>query len=53
MVNETQYYWTGRYKTNENTKLFSGFNKKGENLDLLIERQDNVTTRIECTIVIE
>jgi hypothetical protein len=50
-VNETQYYWTGRYKANGNTKLFSGFNKKGESLDLLIQRQDNRTTRIECTIV--
>jgi len=50
-VNETQYYWTGRYKMNESTKLFSGFNKKGESLDLLIQRQVNGTTRIECTIV--
>jgi len=51
VVNETKYYWKGRYKTNENTKLFSGFNKKGESLDLLIQRQDNGTTRIKCTIV--
>lgn len=50
-VNETQYYWSGRYKKSENTELFSGFNKKGESLDLLIQKQNNGTTKIECTIV--
>ena len=50
-VDETQYYWIGKHKRNANNNLFSGYNKKGESLDLLLQRLDNGITRIECTIV--
>jgi hypothetical protein len=49
--NETQYYWPGKYKKDKHTKLFAGVNKKGDALDLLIQRQGNGTTKIDCTIV--
>lgn len=50
-VDETQYYWTGKHKRNEDTQLISGFNKKGESLDLLIQKQVDGTIRVKCTIV--
>ncbi len=50
-VDETQYYWAGKYKRNEKNNLFSGYNKKGESLDLLLQRLENSMTRIICTIV--
>ncbi len=42
---------TGIYKKNNNTQLYSGANDVEECLDLLIQRNDNGTTRIECIIV--
>ena len=50
-VERTQYYWIGRHEKSENNELYSGSNEIGESLDLLIERKDNESTRIECSIV--
>jgi hypothetical protein len=50
-VDETQFYWTGKNKKNEMNRLYSGSNEKGESLDLLLQRQNNGTARIECSIV--
>ncbi len=50
-VLETQFYWTGKNKKNETNRLYSGSNEKGESLDLLLQRQNNGLTTIECSIV--
>ncbi|MBT2557429.1 hypothetical protein J7E24_06500 [Hymenobacter sp. ISL-91] len=50
-VLETQFYWTGKNKKNKTNRLYSGSNEKGESLDLLLQRQNNGLTIIECSIV--
>jgi hypothetical protein len=52
-VNETQYYWSGRFKRNSSNQLFSGSNEVGEGLDLLLEKSENQDgqTRVVCSIV--
>lgn len=50
-VDETQFYWSGKNTKSEANQLYSGANEKGESLDLLLEKQGNRMTRIECTIV--
>ena len=50
-VGETQYYWTGKNKKNDMNQLYSGSNKKGESLDLMIQSFGVNSHRIECSIV--
>jgi hypothetical protein len=51
-VDELQYYGAGFKKNSNTTKLYSGSKENGESLDLSIEKVDNLTTRIECSIII-
>lgn len=50
-VDKTQFYWLGKNKKEETNELYSGSNQKGESLDLMIQRQGNESTQIECSIV--
>jgi len=50
-VDEPQYDWKGDIKKNETNELYSGSNDKGESLDLLLQKQVNGLTKIECSIL--
>ncbi len=50
-VEETQYFWSGKNHKDEMNVLYAGLNEKGESLDLLLQRQGNGLTKIECVII--
>ena len=51
-VDELQYYGAGSNENNKSTQLYSGSNENGESLDLLLKKNEDQTTRIECSIII-
>ena len=50
-VSEPQYNWKVDFKKNETNELFSGSNDKGESLDLLLQKQIDGLTKVECSIL--
>ena len=50
-VSEPQYNWKVDVKKNETNELFSGSNDKGESLDLLLQKQIDGLTKVECSIL--
>lgn len=50
-VDEPQFNWKLNIKKSETNELYSGSNEKGESLDLLIQKQINGLTKIECSIL--
>lgn len=50
-VIEPQYNWKVDVKKNKTNELFSGSNDKGESLDLLLQKQIDGLTKVECSIL--
>ncbi|WP_298476947.1 hypothetical protein [uncultured Maribacter sp.] len=50
-ADQPEYNWKADIKKNEKNQLYSGSNDKGESLDLLLQKQDNELTKIECSIL--
>jgi hypothetical protein len=50
-VDEPQYNWKVGVKKNETNEIFSGSNNKGESLDLLLQKQVDGLTKVECSIL--
>ena len=50
-VSEPRYNWKVDVKKNETNELFSGSNDKGESLDLLLQKQIDGLTKVECSIL--
>lgn len=50
-VSEPKYNWKVDVKKNETNELFSGSNDKGESLDLLLQKQIDGLTKVECSIL--